>query len=357
MKKSLIETYDFHVKNSDIEYSISQKEIVKELDVIKTFLEKKNDFFSFFLKKPLSAYIWGDVGRGKTFLADLLYENLKIKKKLRLHFNSFMVYIHDELKKLKDRKDPLKIIAKSIKNRTDILFFDEFFVNDIADAMLLGKLTSELFKLDIILVCTSNIHPNDLYKGGLQRVLFLPAIKEIKKNCNIFFMDISKDFRLRNLEKVNLFYPSLNEKSESLMNNVLLKLVKDKNLIEKDSDIVINKRSIKVKSKTKDIIWFDFTQLCDGPRSSSDYVEIAKNFHTIFLSDVPIFTEFDDDKARRFISLIDEIYDHKVNLIISCEDSINELYKGSDLSFPFKRTISRLVEMQSKEYLSISHIT
>ena len=354
--KDLIEKYEAYVKNGDIEYSESQFHIICELNKIKIFLESKSSIFDFFSKYPLGAYIWGDVGRGKTFLADLFYENLRSEKKLRLHFNSFMVYLHGELKKLRQVEDPLVQIAKNIKIRADVLCFDEFFVNDIADAMLLGKLTGELFKLKIVLIATSNIHPDKLYEGGLQRSLFLPAIRDIKKNCNIFLMDIEKDYRLRNLEKVNLFYISTKKSSEKLMYDIFFKLVKDVNLIEEAIDISINNRNIKVKAKTKDIIWFNFLDICDGPRSSHDYVEISRYFNTIFISNIPILNENDEEKARRFVSLIDELYDHRVNLIISSETDINNIYQGKQLIFAFKRTLSRLVEMQSKEYLSQSHI-
>ena len=267
-----------------------------------------------------------------------------------------MVYLHNELKQLKQVENPLVIIAKKIKNRTDILFFDEFFVSDIADAMLLGKLIGELFKIKIILISTSNIHPDNLYKGGLQRSLFLPAIKELKDNCKIFFIDIEKDFRLRNLEKVNLFYISKNESSKHLMYKIFLNLVKNDSFIKKNAKLIINNRSINTKCKTENIVWFNFLDICDGPRSSHDYVEISKIFNTVFISDIHVMTSHDEEKARRFVSLIDELYDHNVNLVISSEKEIHEIYEGSQLRFSFKRTLSRLIEMQSKEYLSKAHI-
>lgn len=222
--------------------------------------------------------------------------------------------------------------------------------------LVLQIITGELFKLKIILIATSNIHPDNLYKDGLQRILFLPAIEEIKKNCNIFYIDINKDFRLRNLEKVNLFYISKKHSSEKLMHNIFKKLIKDLNTIKADSTVLVNNRKIKIKYRTEDIIWFNFLDICDGPRSSHDYVEISKRFNTIFISNIPILSQNDEEIARRFISLIDELYEHKVNLIISSETNIKDIYEGQQLIFPFKRTLSRLIEMQSKEYLSKSHI-
>ena len=309
-------------------------------------------FFNFFTKKvPQRVYIHGDVGRGKTFLMDMLFEEINHEKKIRLHFHRFMQNLHEELKNYEGTTDPLKKIVKDLSKKYECLCFDEFYVEDIADAMLLGKFMTELFKSDLSFFATSNIAPINLYEGGLQRKLFLPAIKAIETACEIYHLDSNVDFRLRALEKSgSYFYPS--DKNIEIIEEIFNEITQNKR--SKESFITINNRKIDILAFSKGVLWVNFLQICSSPRSAADYIEISKEFHTVILSDLPIINS--DDEARRFISFIDECYDRKVKLIISAAELPEKIYVKSRLEEKFKRTISRMTEMQSKDYLSQAHL-
>ena len=309
-------------------------------------------FFNFFTKKvPQRVYIHGDVGRGKTFLMDMLFEEINHEKKIRLHFHRFMQNLHEELKNYEGATDPLKKIVKDLSKKYECLCFDEFYVEDIADAMLLGKFMTELFKSDLSFFATSNIAPINLYEGGLQRKLFLPAIKAIETACEIYHLDSNVDFRLRALEKSgSYFYPS--DKNIEIIEEIFNEITQNKR--SKESFITINNRKIDILAFSKGVLWVNFLQICSSPRSAADYIEISKEFHTVILSDVPVINS--DDEARRFISFIDECYDRKVKLIISAAELPEKIYVKSRLEEKFKRTISRMTEMQSKDYLSQAHL-
>ena len=309
-------------------------------------------FFNFLTKKvPQRIYIHGDVGRGKTFLMDMLFEEINHEKKIRLHFHRFMQNLHEELKNYEGATDPLKKIVRDLSKKYECLCFDEFYVEDIADAMLLGKFMTELFESDLSFFATSNIAPKNLYEGGLQRKLFLPAIKAIETACEIYHLDSNVDFRLRALEKSgSYFYPS--DKNMEIIEEIFNEITQNKK--NKESFITINNRKIDILAFSKGVLWVKFLQICSSPRSAADYIEISKEFHTIVLSDVPIINS--DDEARRFISFIDECYDRKVKLIISAAELPEKIYVKSRLEEKFKRTISRMTEMQSKDYLSQAHL-
>ena len=312
----------------------------------------KKGFFSLFTRKaPQRVYIHGDVGRGKTFLMDMLFEEINHEKKIRLHFHRFMQNLHERLKNYEGATDPLKRIVKDLSKKYECLCFDEFYVEDIADAMLLGKFMTELFESDLSFFATSNISPKNLYKGGLQRKLFLPAINAIESACEIYHLDSEIDFRLRALEKSgSYFYPAENNKE------IIEKIFKEitQNRKAEENFITINNRKVSVLAFSKGVLWVNFLQICTSPRSAADYIEISKEFHTVILSDVPIINS--DDEARRFISFIDECYDRKVKLIISAAELPEKIYVKSRLEEKFKRTVSRLTEMQSKNYLSHAHL-
>ena len=309
-------------------------------------------FFNFLTKKiPQRIYIHGDVGRGKTFLMDMLFEEINHEKKIRLHFHRFMQNLHEELKNYEGATDPLKKIVKDLSKKYECLCFDEFYVEDIADAMLLGKFMTELFESDLSFFATSNIAPINLYEGGLQRKLFLPAIKAIETACEIYHLDSNVDFRLRALEKSgSYFYPS--DKNVEIIEKIFNEITQNKK--NKESFITINNRKIDILAFSKGVLWVNFLQICSSPRSAADYIEISREFHTVVLSDVPIINS--DDEARRFISFIDECYDRKVKLIISATELPEKIYVKYRLEEKFKRTISRLTEMQSKDYLSQAHL-
>ena len=312
----------------------------------------------FFRSEPLESirglYLWGGVGRGKTFLMDLFYESLDIKQKKRIHFHRMMHDVHERMKTLSFVENPLDKIAISIAQETRVLCFDEFFVSDIGDAMILGGLLEGLFKRGVILVTTSNSHPDDLYKEGLQRQRFLPAIKLLKEYTDIVHMDGSTDYRLRILQKAGTYLSPDDDVAASRLNFFFEESASTH--VDADTDLDINGRSIRARRCAKGIVWFRFSEICDGPRSQDDYIEIARWYPAVIISGVPRFDVTRDDQARRFISLVDEFYDRRVKLILSADVDVRELYQGTRLSFEFERTISRLIEMQSTEYLALPHL-
>ncbi len=303
----------------------------------------------------LGLYFWGGVGRGKTYLMDIFYESLPFEQKMRVHFHRFMRRVHRELRTLDHQKNPLDIVAKRLADETRIICFDEFFVSDITDAMILATLLEGLFKNGVSLVATSNIVPDGLYKDGLQRARFLPAIALLNKHTEIVNVDGGTDYRLRLLEQAELYHWPLDAEADASLLKSFESLVPDIHEAVEETSINIEGRAIKARFACEDVIWFDFLALCDGPRSQNDYIEIAMEYHEVLISDIPELTEKREDQARRFINLVDEFYDRSVKVIITAEKPIHELYSGHRLQFEFERTQSRLLEMQSHEYLSRPH--
>ena len=299
-------------------------------------------------------YIWGGVGRGKTFLMDLFFDSLRIEKKKRIHFHRMMHDVHARLMALGDIEDPLDTVADSIASETQVLCFDEFFVSDIADAMILGRLLDGLFRRGVTLVATSNSRPEDLYREGLQRQRFLPAIDLIKVNTDVIHMDSGTDYRLRLLQKAGTFLTPDDEKARQKLSFFFDESATSQ--IRTDRELEINGRSILARKCAKGIAWFDFAALCDGPRSQSDYIELARWYPSVIVSGVPVLDPMREDQARRFIALVDEFYDRRVKLILSAETRAESLYTGNRLAFEFNRTVSRLIEMQSSEYLALPHL-
>lgn len=298
-------------------------------------------------------YLWGTVGRGKTWLMDLFFEHIPIEKKQRIHFHRFMRRVHESLKESGNSRDPLPQIAEDWSKDCKILCLDEFFVSDIADAMLLAGLLEALFARGVTLVTTSNVEPDSLYHDGLQRSRFLPAIELIKQHCTVLELGGKMDFRLRILEQSNIYLHPANEHTDELMCANFDRMTAERNLSQ---DLDINGRSFHARRRSDGIIWFDFEELCDKPRGSNDYIEIARSFNTVLLTNVPQMRQADANAVRRFIIMVDEFYDRNVKLLISAEKPIDELYTGKKLSFEFLRTTSRLTEMQSREYLAKPHL-
>jgi cell division protein ZapE len=298
-------------------------------------------------------YFWGGVGRGKTYLMDIFFDCLPFDNKMRSHFHRFMQYVHAELKALEGNKNPLDMIAAKISRQARVICFDEFFVSDITDAMILGGLFEKLFDLGVTLVATSNIVPDDLYKNGLQRQRFLPAIEQLKKHCEVLNIDGGVDYRLRALEQAQLYYSPLGEAADASLMKSLLSLAPDE--LHENILVEVNHRQLHSRFEADDVVWFDFKELCDGPRSQNDYIELARIYHAVILSNVPFLDSSREDQARRFINLIDEFYDRNVKLVVSAEVAIADLYAGSKLKFEFERTQSRLLEMQSHNYLAAEH--
>ena len=299
-------------------------------------------------------YFWGGVGRGKTYLVDTFFDCLPIENKMRIHFHRFMHRVHDELKQLKDVENPLNIVAKKLASETKIICFDEFFVSDITDAMLLGGLFEQLFTHDVILVATSNIPPKDLYKNGLQRVRFLPTIALLEEHTEIVNVDSGIDYRLRTLQQAEIYHYPLDAQADVNLNEYF-----DKLAIEPSTDnvqITVLGRPLDVRREAEGIALFEFSVLCESMRSQTDYMELSRCYNTILMANVKPMSQDNDDTARRFIALIDEFYERHVKLIISAEVAMEALYQGGTLSFEFKRCLSRLQEMQSTEYLAKAHL-
>lgn len=300
-------------------------------------------------------YLWGGVGRGKTFVMDLFFESLTGQDKLRTHFHRFMQQVHQGLTRYQGHKDPLESVADELASEVRVLCFDEFFVLDIGDAMILAGLLKALFRRGIVLVTTSNLHPDGLYENGLQRERFLPAIALLKQHTAVVEMASGTDYRLRSLSQARLYHSPVDEHTEAALRDSFRSLATDELDWREDCSIDILNREIATRHCAGDVVWFDFAALCGGPRSAQDYVELARLFHAIIVSDIPALDDRHNDQARRFINLVDALYDRRVKLIISAAVKMELLYTGQALAFEFQRTHSRLVEMQSRDYLGQRH--
>jgi cell division protein ZapE len=301
----------------------------------------------------LGLYLWGGVGIGKTFLMDIFYHTLPFQRKQRSHFHHFMRCVQEQLRSLQGQIDPLDRIAHQIAEKTDIICFDEFLVWDLADAMILGRLFTALFKQRVTLVATSNVHPDDLYKNGLQRELFLPAIALLKKYTMITHVATAVDYRLRTLERAGVYFYPLDDDARQNMLDSFESFARG--LGEEAALLEVEKRQLPTVRLAATVAWFDFSVLCNMPRSQVDYLELSRRFHTILLSDVPKLTEEENNQVRYLINLIDILYDANVKLVMSAAVPIDEMYAEGMLSFEFNRTKSRLNEMQSIAYLSSAH--
>jgi cell division protein ZapE len=304
-------------------------------------------------KQVRGLYVWGGVGRGKTWLMDLFYEHLPVRRKQRVHFHRFMQRIHHSLREQGQVRDPLPRIAADWARNCRVLCLDEFFVSDIADAMLLGGLFENLFQSGITLVTTSNIEPDRLYLNGLQRAKFLPAIDLIKQNTRVIELSGDTDYRLRILEQSEIFHHPLDAAADRVMTESFERMAAE---CELNHDLDINGRNFHARRRGDGIIWFDFEELCVKPRGGIDFIEIARAFNTVVLSGMPRLGKNDSDAARRFVIMVDEFYDRNVKLLISAEVPVRELYAGQKLAFEFQRTVSRLIEMQSHDYLARPHL-
>jgi cell division protein ZapE len=300
-------------------------------------------------------YMWGGVGRGKTYLMDVFYDALPAEGKLRMHFHRFMQYVHRQMRARQGEKNPLESIGDELADQARVLCFDEFFVTDITDAMILAGLMDVLFRRSMTLVATSNIHPDHLYYNGLQRQRFLPAIDRIKDHCRVLNVDGGVDYRLRVLEQAALFHHPLGDEAEAFLEERFRALAPEHGEPRDNVDLDVEGRAIRARRVDEDVAWFDFRELCDGPRSQNDYIELAREFHAVLVANVEQLGKRQEDMARRFINLVDEFYDRGVKLILTAESSIEELYQGDRLTFEFERTRSRLLEMQSHDYLGREH--
>lgn len=293
-------------------------------------------------------YLWGGVGVGKTFMMDCFFNSLPFPQKKRMHFHQFMQRIHHDLTAHQGEADPLPIIATELAKEAIVLCFDEFFVSDIADAMILGGLLKALFAKGVCFVATSNIVPDDLYKNGLQRLQFLPAIALLKANTEVINIKSTVDYRLRHLQEAGVFYTPLGEEAEKNMKKTFTLLTNNQPYSE--LPLAINGRSIKVKKQAGDVVWFDFKEICHVPRSQNDYLAIAEKYRTVFVSDIPQIQANEKDTICLFVCLIDVLYDAKVKLVISAAEPVGEIYSKGYMILEYTRTHSRLLEMQSQDY-------
>jgi len=358
--------YQKDLKRPEFEHDAAQQIAVEHLQrlydelvskkPVKETLFQRMGFVSKAVERPVQGlYFWGGVGRGKTYLVDTFFDCLPFENKLRMHFHRFMQRIHSERKALRDQSDPLVIIGKQLASEAQVLCFDEFVVNDVADAVILVKLLEVLFDEGVSLVATSNVEPKNLYKGGLQRDLFLPAIDMIYEYTDVANIDAGIDYRLRFLDKAETYFSPIDEHALEGMQHNFNSLSSEQGV--DGATINVEGRQLTSIKRADGVIWFDFSELCDGPRSQNDYIELARCFHSILLSNVPVLDRLKEDQARRFINLVDVFYDHSVKLIISADAVATQLYIGKRVEFEFQRTISRLLEMQSHDYLALSHKT
>ncbi|CAM4128475.1 cell division protein ZapE [Shewanella aquimarina] len=358
--------YQADLQRDDFSYDPAQEQAVKALqrvyDELIAAQQKPTGMAKLlgFLAKPAPSvqglYLWGGVGRGKTYLMDTFYDALPGERKLRAHFHRFMHQIHLDLDNLKGQRDPLLVIAKRMAESYQVICFDEFFVSDITDAMLLGTLFQALFAEGVALVATSNIIPDELYRNGLQRARFLPAIALINKHCQVLNVDSGIDYRLRTLEQAEIYHYPLDPQADKNLLGYFQQLAPESEVSREAIDI--DGREIAIRQQAQGVLLIDFRDLCDGPRSQRDYMELACLYHTVLLSGVEQMgsQSTGDDIARRFLAMVDEFYERHVKLIISAEVALEEIYTQGLLSFEFRRCRSRLTEMQSHDYLALEHL-
>jgi len=297
---------------------------------------------------PRGVYLWGGVGRGKSFLMDAFYQTVPVKRKTRLHFHEFMRGVHAQLHEVKGRSDPLDAVAARIAKRYRLICFDEFHVSDIADAMILYRLLARLFAYGLSFVMTSNYAPNTLYPDGLHRDRMLPAIKLIEDRMDVLNVDTGIDYRRRSLEQVQMYLTPITAQTRQVLQQAFERLSDG---TPRDPVLTVEHRSLRAVALSGSVAWFDFDTLCNSPRSQNDYLELASRFHTIIVSDVPRMSAAQSSAARRFTWLVDVLYDHNVKLMLSAQCEAEALYTEGQMAQEFQRTVSRILEMQSREYL------
>ncbi|HSV78256.1 MAG TPA: cell division protein ZapE [Ramlibacter sp.] len=321
------------------------------------YKEQRSNFFKKLVNRPeipRGVYMYGGVGRGKSFLMDCFFQAVPIRRKTRLHFHEFMREVHRELAELQGTPNPLSVLGERIARRYKLICFDEFHVSDITDAMILHRLLDALFENDVGFVTTSNFRPDDLYPDGLHRDRLLPAIALLNEKLQVLSVDNGVDYRRRTMEHLKLYHTPLGPQADAEMNDAFSRLAEAH---DEDPVLHIEHREIRARRKAGGVVWFDFRTLCGGPRSQNDYLEIATQFHTVLLSGVPRMAVRNASEARRFTWLVDVLYDRRVKMIVSAEVAPEALYTEGPLAHEFPRTVSRLNEMQSAEFLALQHRT
>lgn len=348
---TLLTHYQAAIQRGEITDDPLQRDVLRSMQKLVDELQESKPFYAQWLHKTnlKGLYVYGPVGVGKTYLVDLFFQHVTEEKKARFHFHHFMQQVDFQLRKIQGQKDPLRRIAKNIAKTTRLLCFDEFLIHDVAYAMILAELLQALINNGVILVVSSNTSPDDLYLNGVHRERFLPAIELLKEHCDVLYLNEKRDYRLGRTPLLEAYLFPLNESSEDAMRHQFDLLSPTYN---EHGVINIQNRDIPyLKCGTK-IIWFAFDVLCNLPRSQLDYLEIAERFDTVFISGIPSLTEKHTAQAIMFIHFIDVMYDRGINIIISAEVPVDELYVKGEMIGTFKRTLSRLLEMQSVDYLS-----
>ncbi|NOY66786.1 MAG: cell division protein ZapE [Gammaproteobacteria bacterium] len=354
-----LELYQENLLKEDFKEDKAQRITVEHTqrlyDELITFKENDGIFSRFFHKQETihGLYLWGGTGRGKTYLIDSFYSCLPFKEKFRTHFHSFMRDIHSQIQQLPKTSNPLDIVASKLATKMRLLCLDEFHIHDIGDAMIMAGLLKAMYQHGITLVATSNISIDDLYKNGIQRELFMSTIEFLKQHNTELDMGHGTDYRFRILEKNGTYFINKDHSDNAFLQKQMDAVAPCRT--KTNRQIKVNSRLIDYVAMADDVIWFDFDAICNTPRSDSDYISIAEQFHTVLLGNLPVIKEGHDNIAKRFIHLIDALYDHNVKCIISAADSPENLYQGRLLSMAFGRTISRLTEMGSLAYLSRAH--
>jgi cell division protein ZapE len=357
-----IQRYELDLQAEQIIPDAAQRRAVEALDwLYHQVVERQEQSFSWRARlfgtrrlPPITGlYLWGGVGRGKTYLMDAFFDTLPIESKSRLHFNRFMQRVHEDLTQLAGVKNPLTVIADQLAREVHVLCFDEFYVSDIGDAMLLGGLMQLLFDRGITLVATSNIPPSDLYKDGLQRGRFIPAIKALEANVDVINVDSGIDYRLRLLTQTELYFCAPADGASDQLHTIFSDLTSGRTA--EPLEIEVNKRVLQVKGSVEGVLYCSFDVLCLQPRSAGDYTQIAKEYSAVLVDDLPQMDGSMEDGARRFITMVDEFYDRNIKLILAADVPMEALYAGRKLAFEFQRTLSRLIEMQSVDYLAREH--
>ncbi len=362
--KTPIFSYNSLIKNGIWEYDKYQSELAHSIETLHqqiiNFQNSNNKFISKYFRKrlnpPLGLYIYGSVGRGKSVMMDIFSNTNQVKQIKRVHFHAFMQDTHRRIREQRNsskRGDPITYVAKSIFSETKVLCFDEFQVNDAADAMILKRLFEKLFLMGLIIISTSNQHPDELYHGGINRELFLPFISLLKKKCRVFEINGNRDFRLEKLVDNKVYFFPINNESIFSFNSLFIKVSGS----ERSEKIIINveSRDIEIEKYSNGIGLMTFNSLCNQPLGSQEYIAIAKTFKTFFISDIPKIKNEDFDQAKRFINLIDVLYDNKINVVFLADSEPKNLYNGKAYISDFNRTSSRLYEMQSENYLKQLH--
>lgn len=365
----LLTEYERRVQSQALQSDPAQAEAANLLDQLSLALDKKPGLFSK-PKPPKGLYLWGGVGRGKSMLMDLFFEHASEKKKLRTHFHDFMLETHAFIgawrkKDQAERRrhpahvrgagdDPIPPAANRIANEARLLCFDEFFVTDIADAMILGRLFEQLWARGVVIVATSNRHPQDLYKNGLNRQLFLPFIAMIEANADIFELRAARDYRLERLTAAPVYYSPLDADADTAMDAAWARLTESAPLIQET--LTVQGRELSIEKCAAGCARFGFSELCDRPLGAADYLTLARRYHTVFLDHVPKLTPANRNAAKRFVTLIDALYEARTKLVVSAEAEPDDLYPAGDGAFEFERTASRLHEMRSNDYLAAERI-